>query len=69
VPDALQRLMSRYLADRESGENLRQFFARHSDSQLREFLAGEAVNAVARDLPVVIQGLGQAQPNVGGIGD
>jgi len=69
VPDALQRLMSRYLADREPGENLRQFFSRHSDSQLREFLAGEAVDAVARDLPVVIQGLGRAQPNAGGTGD
>jgi len=51
VPDALERLLGRYLADREPSENLRRFFARHSDTQLREFLAGENVPAVARDLP------------------
>ncbi len=51
VPDALERLLSRYLADREGGENLRRFFARHSDTELRELLAGEVVDAVARDLP------------------
>jgi len=51
VPDALERLLSRYLADREPGENLRSFFARHNNDQLREFLAGESVAAVARDLP------------------
>jgi sulfite reductase (ferredoxin) len=67
VPDALQRLMNRYQDDREPGENLRQFFARHSDTQLREFLAGQVVAAVPRDLPVNIQGVGQA--NAGGLGD
>ena len=51
VPEALERLLSRYLGDREAGENLRSFFARHSNDQLREFLAGESVAAVARDLP------------------
>jgi len=51
VPEALERLLSRYLVDREGGENLRSFFARHSNDQLREFLAGESVAAVARDLP------------------
>jgi sulfite reductase (ferredoxin) len=51
VPEALERLLSRYLTDREGGENLRSFFARHSNDQLREFLAGESVAAVARDLP------------------
>lgn len=51
VPDALERLLGRYAADREPGENLRRFFARHSDTQLREFLAGEMIPAVARDLP------------------
>ena len=72
VPDALERLMNHYLSDREPGENLRRFFARHSDGELREFLAGEAVPAVARDLPVVIQGLGQTnadQASAGGLGD
>jgi sulfite reductase (ferredoxin) len=51
VPDALERLLGRYLAEREPSENLRRFFARHSDTQLRELLAGENIPAVARDLP------------------
>jgi len=51
VPDALERLLGRYLADRNAGENLRGFFSRHSNSKLREFLAGESVPAVVRDLP------------------
>ena len=51
VPEALDRLLSRYLSDREGGENLRSFFARHSNDQIREFLAGESVAPVARDLP------------------
>ena len=50
VPDAIERLLRRYLEDRYLGENLRQFFARHQDEELREFLAGEFVEAVARDL-------------------
>jgi len=52
VPDAIERLLQRYLGDRGVGENLRQFFARHSDAELREFLAGALVGAVARDLPM-----------------
>ena len=51
VPDAIERLLRQYLAQREPGENLRQFFARHSDAELRALLAGEFVEAVARDLP------------------
>lgn len=50
VPDALERLLRRYLEERNRGENLRQFFARHSEQDLREFLAGDLVEAVARDL-------------------
>ena len=50
VPDAIERLLRTYLADRFSGENPRQFFARHSDLELREFLAGQFVEAVARDI-------------------
>jgi sulfite reductase (ferredoxin) len=65
VPEALERLLGRYLAEREDGENLRRFFARHSDTQLREFLAGEAVQPVLRDLPISARGAAQA----GGIGD
>ncbi|MFZ0816666.1 MAG: nitrite reductase [Candidatus Sulfotelmatobacter sp.] len=51
VPEAIERLLRRYLADGQPGENLRRFFARHSDTDLRNFLAGEFVEAVARDLP------------------
>jgi len=65
VPDALERLLGQYLALREPGENLRRFFVRHSDTELREYLAGESVAAVARDLPDPTRGL--AQP--GGLGD
>jgi sulfite reductase (ferredoxin) len=66
VPAALERLLGRYLAQREDGENLRRFFARHSDTELREFLAGEAVAAVARDLPDASRGLTES---AGGAGD
>jgi sulfite reductase (ferredoxin) len=50
VPDAIERLLRRYLIDRSTNENLRQFFARHSDAELRGFLAGKMVEAVPRDL-------------------
>src|SRR6202795_3246515 len=49
VPDAIERLLRRYLDDRHANENLRQFFARHNDVELREFLAGELLSAVIRD--------------------
>jgi sulfite reductase (ferredoxin) len=49
VPDAIERLLRGYLADRESGENLRKFLARQSDAELRELLAGTVLDAVARD--------------------
>ena len=65
-PDALERLLGQYLAQREPGENLRRFFARHSDTELREFLAGEVVAAVLRDLPAADRGSGRS---AGGIGD
>jgi len=50
VPDAIERLLRRYLLERFSNENLRQFFARHSDEELRTALAGTVIEAVARDL-------------------
>ena len=50
VPDAIERLLRRYLEDRNYGENLRQFFSRHNNDDLREFLAGSLVEAVPRDL-------------------
>jgi len=66
VPDAIERLLRHYLAARESNENLRHFFARHSDTELREFLAGSLVSPVSRDLPPVSVGLAHA---AGGEGD
>jgi sulfite reductase (ferredoxin) len=50
VPEAIERLLRQYLTARDANENLRQFFARHTDTELREFLAGTPVNAVARDV-------------------
>jgi sulfite reductase (ferredoxin) len=50
VPDAIERLLQRYLAERMPGENLRRFFARHRDEELRAFLAGKFVPVVERDL-------------------
>jgi len=49
VPDAVERLMRRYLDERSPDENLRRFFARHSDDELRECLAGRFLAAVERD--------------------
>jgi len=49
APAALERLLSRYLAVRQPGENLRQFFARHEPAELRTFLAGAPVAAEARN--------------------
>jgi sulfite reductase (ferredoxin) len=51
VPDAIERLLRTYRATREPGENLRRFFGRHSDAELRQFLAGEQVEPVERDRP------------------
>ncbi len=66
VPEAIERLLSTYQEQRNEGENLRRFFARHSNEQLREFLAGEVIDPVVRDLPLPTRGLAQS---VGGIGD
>jgi sulfite reductase (ferredoxin) len=49
VPEALERLLNGYLLVREPGENLRQFFSRHNDNELRTLLAGRNVPLVARD--------------------
>ena len=49
VPDAIEHLLRRYLAEREPNENLRQFFSRHSDEELRGLLAGQWIEAVTRD--------------------
>jgi sulfite reductase (ferredoxin) len=50
VPDAIERLLKVYLAERTTGENLRKFFARHNETELRDFLAGETFEAVPRDV-------------------
>jgi sulfite reductase (ferredoxin) len=52
VPDAIERLLRRYLQDREPDDNLRTFFARHDNEELREILAGAWVPAEARDVAV-----------------
>jgi len=49
VPDAMERLLGSYVANRFDGENLRAYFSRHSDDQLRAQLAGAEVVAELRD--------------------
>jgi sulfite reductase (ferredoxin) len=49
VPDALERLLGGYLEARHPQENLRAYFARTSDEQLREQLAGTVLEPVERD--------------------
>ncbi len=48
-PEAVERLLRGYLAKRDGGENLRAFFRRTSDEELRALLHGAAVAAVERD--------------------
>ena len=49
TPEAIERLLRHYLIRRNERENLRQFFARHSDAELRAFLAGQEIEAALRD--------------------
>ncbi len=49
VPDAIARLLGGYLEFRFRGENLRQFIARHTEEQLRGFLAGQILPPIPRD--------------------
>ena len=49
VAPAIERLLRAFLAERRSNENFRQYAARHTDEELRGLLAGELVEAVARD--------------------
>jgi sulfite reductase (ferredoxin) len=51
VPEAIERLLREYLSDRTAGENLRAWFARYSDDELRAHLAGEVLAPVERDQP------------------
>ncbi|HEY4817503.1 MAG TPA: hypothetical protein VIH67_08725 [Candidatus Acidoferrum sp.] len=49
VPDAIERLLREFNEQRSPGENLRRFFARHSNEQIRGLLAGDLVAPVERD--------------------
>jgi sulfite reductase (ferredoxin) len=49
VPDAIERLLRCYLEERERDDNLRRFFARKNDEQLRAILAGGWIPAEPRD--------------------
>ena len=49
VAPAIERLLRAFQAERRDGENFRQFAARHTDEELRGLLAGDLVEAVARD--------------------
>jgi sulfite reductase (ferredoxin) len=49
VPDAIERLLKAFESDRNPGENLRQFFARHSNDEIRALLAGDWAEPVERD--------------------
>jgi len=51
VPESIERLLRQYLSDRAANENLRAWFTRHSDDQLRAHLAGEPLPPVERDQP------------------
>ena len=51
VPEAIERLLRHYLADRQPEENLRAWFGRYSNDELRTDLAGEVLAPVERDLP------------------
>jgi sulfite reductase (ferredoxin) len=50
VAPAIERLLRAFQADRWPDENFRQFAARHTDEELRGLLAGELVEAVAREV-------------------
>jgi sulfite reductase (ferredoxin) len=51
VPEAIERLLREYLASRQPSENLRAWFSRHTNNELRAHLAGEVLAPVERDLP------------------
>jgi sulfite reductase (ferredoxin) len=51
VPEAIERLLRQYLSDRGPEENLRAWFSRNSNDDLRAHLAGELLDPVERDLP------------------
>jgi sulfite reductase (ferredoxin) len=60
VPEAIERLLRAYLADRLPAEDLRAYFARTDDDSLRAQLAGTVIDPVERDAPPV--GAGRLAP-------
>jgi sulfite reductase (ferredoxin) len=60
VPDAIERLLRGYLEARRPEEDLRSYFARTDDDNLRAQLAGTVVDPVERDAPPV--GAGRHAP-------
>ena len=48
-PEAIERLLRGYVAQRSEGENLRSYFTRTSDEDLRNLIAGMVVAPVERD--------------------
>jgi sulfite reductase (ferredoxin) len=61
VPESIERLLRAYLSNRNGGENLRQYFSRYSNEELRAQLAGREVVAELRDV--------SAGPVPHGVGD
>ncbi len=61
VPASIERLLRSYLAGRREGENLRQYFSRFSNDELRAQLAGQFVEAELRDVSAgpVPHGIGE----------
>ncbi|GAC1689257.1 MAG: sulfite reductase SirA [Candidatus Acidiferrum sp.] len=51
VPGAIARVLGGFQKNRSSNESLREFFARHNNDEIRALLAGDSVQAMARDLP------------------
>jgi sulfite reductase (ferredoxin) len=51
APAAIARLLRSYLAERQPSENLRAYFGRHTEEELRNRLSGATIEAVTRDLP------------------
>ena len=49
VPEAVERLLRIYLAERHAGQSFRAFCAARTDDELRTYLAGAPVAAVTRD--------------------
>ncbi|MEO6923442.1 MAG: nitrite reductase, partial [Bryocella sp.] len=48
-PEAIERLLRAYLQERADGENLRSYFRRRTDEELRASLNGAVIEAVQRD--------------------